>query len=359
MPQKTGLFDQHKSMNAKIIDFYSWQLPLYYSTPLKEHNAVRQACGLFDTGHMGEIQVEGRDAEKLLQLLLIRDISGMKPGQMKLGVMCNAQGGILDDLTVYKFSEEKFWVVVNSAPYERDFGWVQGNARSFEVRVSGLREQTSKLDLQGPKSGLVLERLGADLNELKYYTFSQAEINGIECIASRSGYTGEKGFELYFMGDKAPEMWNAILEAGAEFGIEPCGLASRDTLRLEAAMMLYGQDIDEKHSVLECPYEMLVAWEKQFIGKEALERQRESNIDKKLVGFQLLDRGIARHGHKLLDNGKEIGVVTTGNFSPTLKKSIGLGYIGVEFSKPGSEFEIDIRGKKARAKAVEMPFYRR
>ncbi len=347
-------------MNAKIIDFYSWQLPLYYSTPVAEHNTVRKSAGLFDTSHMGEIQIEGKDAENLLQLLLIRDISKMKPGQMRLAVMCNLQGCILDDLTVYKFSEEKFWVVVNGSQYEKDFSWIQENARHFDVKVSGLRSETAKLDLQGPRAELILQGLAEEnLSEIKYYQFKELRVSGIPCVVSRSGYTGEDGFELYFSGEKATGLWNALLKAGKQDVLLPCGLAARDTLRLEAGMLLYGADIDEKHSLLQSPYKKLINWEKQFLGKEELEKQRSRGTGQNLVGFELAEKGIARQGHHILNNSQEIGVVTSGSFSPTLKKSIGLGYIGSEFSEPGKGFEVDIRGKKVKAKVVETPFYKR
>ncbi len=360
MPQKTPFHAMHERLRAKLTDFHGWLLPLYYRTPIAEHNAVRQQAGLFDTSHMGVIQVEGKDAEKLLQMLIARDISGMRPGQMRLAVLCNENGGILDDLTVYKFGEEKFWLVVNSVPYENDFNWVKEHAAGMDVKISGLREKTAKLDLQGRKAEAVLQKLvQGNLNEIGRYNFREVEINGVGCVVSRSGYTGEDGFELYFAAGKAEEMWNALMQAGAGFNLQPCGLAARDMLRLEAGMLLHGQDIDAKHSLLLCHYEKMVGWDKEFIGKRALLKQREQGVKEKLVGFELLERGIARNACRILKKGEEIGVVTSGTFSPTLKKGIGLGYIGKEFSAAGTEFEIEIRGKAVKAKVAKLPFYRR
>ncbi len=360
MPQKTPLHAVHERLHANLTIFHGWLLPLYYRTPMAEHNAVRQQAGLFDISHMGIVELEGKDSEKLLQLLLVRDIAAMEPGELRLAVMCNAKGGILDDLTVYKFSGEKFWLVVNAAPYEKDLRQVQENAKEMDVKVTGLREQMAKLCLQGPESEKIFQKLvESNLEKLEYYSFWEIKLGQIECVVSRSGYTGEDGFELYFAAECAEEMWNALMQAGSGFNLQPCGLAARNTLRLEAGMLLHGQDIDAKHSLLECHYEKIVGWDKEFIGKRALLKKREQGVKEKLVGFELLERGIARNGCRLLKEGREVGIVTSGSFSPTLKKSIGLGYIGREFSSAGTEFEIEIRGKTVKAKVAKLPFYRR
>ncbi len=360
MPNKTALYEVHRKLGATMADFHGWLLPLYYTTPVAEHNAVREKCGLFDVSHMGEIMVEGKDAKQLIQRVVVRDIAGMQQGEMRLAVMCNENGGILDDLTVYKFSAEKFWLVVNAAPYENDLRWVQKHGKGMNVRVRGLRKHTAKLDLQGPKAEAVLQQLsGKDLREISYYNFGEIKVAEAECVASRSGYTGEDGFELYFDAGNAEKVWSGLAEAGKRFGLVPCGLAARDTLRLEAGVLLYGQDIDSGHSILQCPYEKIVSWGKEFVGKKELLKQRQAGIKEKLVGFELIGRGIARHGSKILCNGKNAGVVTSGSFAPTLKKSIGFCYISAALGAAGAEFEVDIRGRKVRAKVVEMPFYRR
>ncbi|MDP2973722.1 MAG: glycine cleavage system aminomethyltransferase GcvT [Candidatus Diapherotrites archaeon] len=360
MPNKTPFFAQHEKLNAALTDFHDWMLPMHYGSPIAEHNAVRQQCGLFDTSHMGEIEVQGKDAEKLLQSLLVRDISAMKAGQIRLAAMCNEDGGIMDDLTVYKFSGEKFWLVVNAGPYESDLLWIKRNAKGVDAKAEGLRSNTAKLDLQGPKAERVLQKLVKEnLNEIKYYNFKEMQVADVGCIASRSGYTGEDGFELYFDSGSSEKVWNALMQAGKEFGLMPCGLAARDSLRLEAGMLLYGQDIDSEHSILLCPYEKIVSWNKGFFGKRALVKQRRLGVREKLIGFELVEKGIARHGCEILVGEKKAGIATSAGFSPTLKKSIGLGYIAKEFGEIGQEIEIDIRGKRVKAKVVDLPFYRR
>jgi aminomethyltransferase len=360
MPEKTPFFALHQTLGAALTDFHGWLLPMHYGSPIAEHNAVRQQCGLFDVSHMGEIEVQGKDAEKLLQSLLVRDISGMKAGQIRLAAMCNEEGGILDDLTVYKFSEEKFWLVVNAAPYESDLLWVKRNAKAMDAKAEGLRYNTAKLDLQGPNAERVLQKLVKEnLKEIKYYNFKEMQVADIDCIASRSGYTGENGFELYFDAGNAEKIWNALTQAGKEFGLLPCGLAARDSLRLEAGMLLYGQDIDSEHSILLCPYEKIVSWNKRFVGKRALVKQRKLGIKEKLVGFELVEKGIARHGCEIFANSGKAGIATSAGFSPTLKKSIGLGYIAKEFGEIGQEIEIDIRGKRVKAVVAALPFYKR
>ncbi len=360
MPNKTPFFALHQALGAALTDFHGWMLPLHYGSPIAEHNAVRQQCDLFDVSHMGEIEVLGKDAEKLLQSLLVRDISGMKKGQMKLAAMCNEAGCILDDLTVYKFNKEKFWLVVNAVPYESDLLWVQKNAKGIDAKAEGLRQTMAKLDLQGPKAEKVLQKLAEEnLNKIKYYNFKEIKLNTVDCLVSRSGYTGEDGFELYFDAGNAEKVWNALMQAGKEFGLLPCGLAARDTLRLEAGMLLHGQDIDAEHSILLCPYEKIVSWNKGFVGKRALVKQKRLGVKEKLIGFELIEKGIARHGCEIFANSGKVGIATSAGFSPTLKKSIGLGYIAKEFSAVGQEIEINIRGKRVKAKVVELPFYRR
>lgn len=360
MPEKTPFFALHQTLGAALADFHGWLLPLHYGSPIAEHNAVRKSCGLFDVSHMGEILVQGKDAEKLLQLLLVRDIAGMKAGRMCLAAMCNEQGGVLDDLTVYKFGEEKFWLVVNAGPYESDLRWVQRNAKARDVKAEGLRSNTAKLDLQGPKAEQVLQKLVKEnLKEIKYYDFKEMQVADVDSVVSRSGYTGEDGFELYSDAGNAEKIWNSLMQAGAEFGLLACGLAARDLLRVEAGMLLYGQDIDVKHSILQCPYEKMIDWKKGFIGKMALLKQKQKGVKEKLIGFELIEKGIARQGCEIFVNAGKAGIATSAGFSPTLKKSIGLGYIAKEFSEIGQEIEIDIRGKRVKAVVVKPPFYKR
>jgi aminomethyltransferase len=309
---------------------------------------------------MGAIQVTGKDSEKLLQKVIPRDLSEMKDGKMHLGLMCNEAGKMLDDLVVYKFGEEKFWTVVNAGLYESNLDWIKRHAQGMEVEITSMREQTAKLDLQGPLAEKALQKIAeGNLAEMKFYNFSEMKIAGIDCVVSRSGYTGEDGFELYFGQGNAKLLWEKLIDAGKEFGVIPCGLAARDSLRLEAGMLLSGQDFDEKRTPLESPYAKFVSWDKEFVGKEALEKQRDSGIEEKLVGFELIERGIPRHDCEFLKDGKKVGATTSGSFSPTLKKGIGLGYIGEGLSFVGSEFKVNVRGKPIAAKVVKLPFYRR
>ncbi len=359
MGKKTPLFEEHQKLKATMTDFVGWKMPVYYSTPIKEHLAVRETVGLFDVSHMGVIFIEGKQAIELLQLLLTRDCSRLKDGKMLLSVMCNERGGILDDLTVYRLNEKKFMVVVNAGTIEKDFEWIQEHAREFDCDVRNASNGTAKLDLQGPGAEEILQPLvPIDLKEIPYYGFSEMEVVGEKAIVSRSGYTGEDGFEIYLDSGKAIGLWNALLGEGS--GIVPCGLAARDTLRLECCMPLYGHEISEQRSPLEGTYNWVVNFDKgEFIGKGALEEQRKKGVKEKLVAFEMIERAIARHGHKLFAEGKEAGVVTSGSYSPSLKKNIGLGYIGGGFSQPGEELEVEVRGKMFKARVVDKPFYRR
>ncbi|MCX6799292.1 MAG: glycine cleavage system aminomethyltransferase GcvT, partial [Candidatus Diapherotrites archaeon] len=233
MPAKTPLFAEHERLGATITDFHGWLLPVYYSMPIAEHNAVRERCGLFDVSHMGALLVEGKDAQRLIQRIVVRDISKMCAGEIKLGAICNEKGGIVDDLTIYKFAEEKFWLVVNAGPYDTDLRIAKENAAGLSVSVEGLRAKNAKIDIQGPKAALALQKIAAEpLGDLKYYNFKEMKVGGAPCVVSRSGYTGEDGFEIYFGAKHAQKLWRALLEAGKEFGIAPCGLGARDTLRL-------------------------------------------------------------------------------------------------------------------------------
>jgi len=362
MGKKTALFEVHKNLGATIVDFGGWDMPVQYTTVIDEHNATRNSAGLFDISHMGEIKVKGKQATELLQKTMSRDVTKAKPGKMLLAVICNEKGGILDDLTIYKISDEKFMLVVNGANEEKDFNWIKKikEENNFEVEVKNSSSEFSKLDLQGPNSEKILQKIvDFDLKEIGFYEFKEAKIDGVDGIVSRSGYTGETGFELYFPWDSALQIWNKIMEIGKEFNIKPIGLGARDTLRLECAMNLYGNEMDETKTPLQARYGWVLDLDKDFIGREAILKQKEQGVKGKLVGFELTERGIARHGYKIFKDSEEIGEVTSGTLSPTLKKALGLCYIKTEFSKPDTEIEIEIRGKKTKAKIVKIPFYKK
>ncbi len=360
---KTPLNNAHRQLDAKMIDFGGWDMPVYYSNLIEEHSNTRENAGIFDISHMGEIFIEGKEALDFADKIFTRKISGKEDGKVMLSVLCNENGGILDDLTVYKFSDEKLMVVVNASNTEKDFNWMKEKAAEFgsDVEIKNESENFGKIDLQGPKAQEILQKLlKFDLNEIKYYHFKVLKRENNEEIVSRTGYTGEDGFEIYVPAKKTEEVWNSIITIGNGLGLKPAGLGARDTLRLEAGMMLYGNDIDEQHTPLEAPYVWVVDFEKpDFIGKNALEKQKKGGIKQKLIGFEMIDRGIARHGYKILADGTPVGEVTSGSLSPTLKKNIGIGYISADYARIGNEIGIEIRDKLNKAKVVDLPFYKR
>ncbi len=364
MAQRTPLFEEHKRLGAQVIDFGGWDMPVYYSNILSEHESTRNACGLFDICHMGEFFVEGKDADALVQKVFSRDVSNLAVGKMALGVLCNEQGGVIDDLTVYKLGEKKFMLVVNSSTTQKDFDWIKNAQKKFgfDAKLENKSSEIGKLDIQGPRAQEILQKIVSfNLGELKFYSFKEEKksLAGFDSIVSRSGYTGEDGFELYFDWNKSVQVWRRLLEVGKKEGIMPVGLGARDTLRLEAGFNLYGNEMDENISPLECRYGWVVSLEKDFIGQPALKKQKEAGVKKVLVGFEMLDRGIARHGNKIFSGDIEAGHVTSGSFSPTLKKNIGLCSIKKEFSGIGAVFFVEIRGKKLRARVVYFAVLKR
>lgn len=360
--KRTPLYEEHKKLNANIVEFGGWDMPVQYTNVIDEHNTTRNAAGLFDICHMGEIIVEGKDAAKLLQKATSRNIEKMSDGKMVLAVLCNENGGILDDLTIYKFNENRFMVVVNASNIEKDFNQVKkvNEQNKFNAKVLDISESIAKLDLQGPKSQEILQKLvDFDLNEIKFYEFKECSVSNEAAIVSRSGYTGEDGFEIYFDWNAAPKIWKLILETGKEYGIKPCGLGARDTLRLECAMNLYGHEMDETKTPLQARYEWVVDCDKDFIGKVAILKQKQEGVKEKLAGFEMIDNAIARNGYELFKDGNMVGFVTSGSQSPTLKKRIGLCYIKTEYSRADNEFDVNIRDKLYKAKIVKLPFYKR
>lgn len=361
--KKTPLYDRHLALGAKMIDFGGWLMPVQYTNIIDEHHATRTHAGLFDICHMGEIDVKGPQAFALLQRVMSRNLEKQATGQMKLSVLSNEQGGIIDDLTVYHLAEDHYMVVTNAASKEKDLRWLQTRKETeglFQVEITDRTETLGKLDIQGPQAQTILQLLAeCDLTPLKYYCFLNTTVAGISCLLSRSGYTGEDGFEVYAEGDRIGVVWDRLLAAGAEEGLKPIGLGARDTLRLEAGMMLYGHEMCESVSPCEVIYGWLVDLEKDFIGRDALLRQKKKGVSRKLVGFEMIDRGIARGGYKVLKYGREIGDVTSGTFAPTLNKAVGLAFVPVIYAEPGTEIDIQIRERPVKAKVVKLPFYRR
>lgn len=360
--KKTPLYEKHVALKAKVIDFGGWAMPVQYTNVIDEHRTTRSAAGLFDICHMGEIEVKGPQALELLQLALTRNLADQTTGQVKLSALLNEEGGIIDDLTVYMMDENFYMLVTNATPKDRDLHWIKKilEERKFDCHLKDVSDETGKLDLQGPRAEEILQKISdADLKTLRFYHFCKGNVAGFEAIISRSGYTGEDGFEIYVKSDVVGQFWDKLMTVGSESGMKPCGLGARDTLRLESGMMLNGQDMDESISPLEVPYGWIVDTSKEFIGSVPLMAKKSSGIKRKLVGLEMTGRGIARHGYKVFHNGKEIGIVTSGTFSPTLNKAIGMAFLDINSSAPDTQIEIAIRDAMAAAKVVKLPFYKR
>lgn len=357
--KKTPLYDEHKRLGAKLVEFGGWEMPVQYSSIIEEHKTVRENVGLFDVSHMGEILVEGADALNFVDHIITNSVSKLKNGQICYTPMCYTNGTIVDDLLAYRFSDVRVLLVVNASNIDKDYKWISDQSKGFRVSISNQSSKYAQLALQGPKAEEILAKIsGVNLSKIEFYHFTTGRINGIESIVSRTGYTGEDGFELYFDAESAVAMWRRILDIGTSYDIKPCGLGARDTLRFEACYMLYGNDIDDTTTPLEAGLKWAVDFDKtEFNGKEVLVEQREKGLKRRLRGLEI-SKGIARHGYKIFAEDKEIGYVTSGTKSPTTGRSLALGYINIEHSKRGTEVEIEIHGKRIPAKIVKTPFYR-
>lgn len=335
-------------------------MPVQYSGVIKEHHAVRNAAGLFDVSHMGEIEIKGPKAFEFLQNILTNDIAKLSEGRILYTVMCYNNGGIVDDLLVHKIKDTHYMLCVNASNTNKDYQWILKHQVSG-VEVLDISDETAQLALQGPASGKILQQiLNIDLDNLKYFYFIKDEVADIGALIARSGYTGEDGFEIYFNPQKAECLFTKILEIGSKDGIMPIGLAARDTLRVEMGYSLYGHEIDQNYNPLEANLGWIVKLDKgDFIGREALIKIKEEGLKRKLIGFEMIERGIPRTGYKIFKNNEETGAVVSGTFSPSLKKAIGTGYISSKFTGFNEEIEVDIRGKKIKGKIVKIPFYSR
>ena len=360
--KRTVLYEAHKSLDAQFVEFAGWEMPVSYSGVLEEHKAVRTAAGLFDVSHMGRFQVSGQGAKALLQYVSTADISGVRPGQACYTLFCNERGGVIDDLIIYKLERMSYLVCVNASNREKCLKWIKANSTKFpNVTIEDISDSIAQIAIQGPRSLEILTELtDADLSSIKLKNFVQCRLGGMDSYIARTGFSGEKGYELFLPAIITPGIWDSIMKQGESLGIKPAGLGARDTLRLEMGYLLYGSDMDEETNPLECNLEKAIDLDKEdFIGKEAILKKKEQGIERKLVGFELLQKGVPRHGYRIYSNGKTLGVVTSGNFSPMLKKGIGLGYVLPNYSAPGSEIFIDIRGKVAVAQVVALPFYKK
>ena len=352
---KTPFYDIHRSLGAKMLSFHGWEMPLQYSGIIDEHINTRTNVGLFDVSHMGRFEIKGSDAYDCLQTLVTNDISKLNDHQALYSPICHNNGGIIDDLIVYMINKDKFLVVVNASNREKDLDWIVKHSKS--AVVENISDKIALLALQGPLAQKILDKTidGANLDQLKPFDVVITNIFGIECIISRTGYTGEDGFEIFFDSSKI-DIWDKLIELGSRFNIKPAGLGARDTLRLEAGLLLYGNDINENTTPLDVPLKWTVKFEKkEFIGKEALLTQ---HINRKLVGFEVLEKRIARHGNEVLMDGEKVGFVTSGSFSPTIKKSIGFCFVPIYVS-PNQLIEINIGGKLYKARVGNTRFYKR
>lgn len=358
--KRTALFNLHSRYGGKFINFAGWELPVQYEGIIQEHEAVRSAAGAFDVSHMGEIEIKGTQASGFLQYLITNDISVLKNNQIIYTMMCYETGGVVDDLLVYKFNDEYYYLVVNASNIEKDFQWMLDNKGSYNVEIINVSNEISQIAIQGPRSEEVLQRLtDTNLSNIQFFYCSRdVLIHGVKCLISRTGYTGEDGFEIFTSNENIETLWEKILEAGKNLGLKPAGLGCRDTLRFEAALPLYGNEISEDISPFEAGLNSFVKLNKEnFIGKAALEKQNQEGLKRKLVGFEMLERGISRHGYIIMLGSEKIGFVTTGYFSPTLKKNIGLALIDSKYSKFGTEISVIIRNKPVKAKVVSKKFY--
>lgn len=358
----TPFTEKHIALGAKMHEFAGYNMPIEYSGIIDEHMTVCKAVGVFDVSHMGEFWVKGPKAMEQVQLLTSNNVAALTPGKVQYSAFVNDKGGIVDDLLVYHYEENKYMLVVNAANIEKDWNWCM--AHKIEgAEFENSSDNIAQLAIQGPKAINALQKLtDLDLSQIPYYTFKVGRIAGVDnVIISNTGYTGAGGFELYFYPQYADQVWNAVFEAGAEFGIKPAGLGSRDTLRLEVGFCLYGNDLDDTTSTIEAGLGWITKLVdgNNFIGRDIVEKHKTEGTTRKLVGFEMIDRGIPRQHYPLVNaDGEQIGVVTSGTMSPTRKIGIGMGYVKPEYSKLGTEIYIDVRGRKLKAEVVRPPFRR-
>jgi len=359
--KKTRLNVLHKKLGGRMIEFFGWEMPVEFSGIINEHLSVRTKAGLFDVSHMGEITITGKQALDYVQLLTPNDASRLTPDRAQYSALTTPEGTFVDDLLVYCLSPEEYLLVVNASNSDKDYEWILNHQAGFDVLVQNKSDDYTQLALQGPLALETLQPLtGIELDEMKSFRSRRGKMAGEEVLVSRTGYTGEDGFEIYTLSSHPEKIWEAILEQGKESGVVPVGLGARDTLRLEAKLMLYGNDIDETTTVYEAGLGWLVKFDKgDFLGREMLLKQKDEGIQRKLVGFELTETGIARPHYPVFSEGEKVSEVTSGSYSPTLKKSIGLTYLPLGRTEIGTEFEVGIRGKPTKAQVVPTPFYKR
>ena len=366
--RKTALNAVHRKMGAKMVDFNGWDMPVEYPSAggiIAEHNAVRTGVGIFDVSHMGDIRLSGHDALAAVQHISMNDASRLAAGQAQYSALLYPHGTFVDDVVVHRLGDNDYLLVINAGTREKDVSWVQNNTASFDCKVENLSDNFTQIAIQGPKGVDLLQKLtDADLSAVKFYWLTRGSVCGLrDILIARTGYTGEDGFEIYIPSDEetSSRVWDEIFEAGKEFGVVPCGLGSRNTLRLEAKLPLYGHEISDTINVWEAGLDRFCKMDKpDFVGHATLEKSRQAGLTRTLVGLEMTERGIARDGYKVLDDsGQEIGYVTSGSFAPFLKKNIALAYVPPELGTVGSTVKVEIRGQGVRAQVVPTPFYKR
>ncbi len=360
--QTTPLHARHLALGARMTPFGGWDMPVRYSGIAEEHQAVRAAAGLFDVSHMGEVEIAGDDALTAVQRISSNDARKLVPGRAQYSALTTPEGTIVDDLLVYQLAVGHYLLVINAANIAKDVAWIRRQiGGAGDAAAVDASSRYALLALQGPRAATILQALTAvEVEAIEYYAFATGEVAGVRATISRTGYTGEDGFELYVPPRQAETLWSVLLDAGAAHGLRPVGLGARDTLRLEAGLRLYGADMDETTTLLEAGLGWTIGWDKEsFIGREALLAQKQTGPSRRLVGFEMLERGIARHDHAVYAGADRVGRVTSGTLTPYLKKSIGMAYVPVELAARDTELSIDVRGRRLRARVVRMPFYRR
>jgi aminomethyltransferase len=360
MPQRTPLYDRHRALGARLVDFAGWEMPVSYGGALEEHRAVRQRCGLFDVSHMGEVEVRGRGAAAWCDHLLVNDVARLADGGGQYSILCDDTGGVVDDVIVYRLEPERFLIVVNASTTPGDLEWMRAHRRP-DAELVDQSAQTALLALQGPRAAAVLGAIASvDVAAMRPFTLREGTVASLPARISRTGYTGEDGFEVFVASERAPALWDALLEAMVPEEGFPCGLAARDTLRVEAALPLYGTDMDRTTTPLEAGLAWVVKLDKgDFIGRGALAAQREHGIPRRLVGLAMDDAGVPRHGQAVQVDGVAVGQVTSGTKSPTLGQFVAMAYLPAALAEIGTRVAVDVRGKAHRARVVPRPFYRR
>lgn len=357
--KKTALFEKHHELGAKMVPFAGYEMPVQYKGVNIEHQTVRENVGVFDVSHMGEFIISGPNALELIQKVSSNDASKLFPGRAQYAYLPNANGGVVDDLIIYMIDDEKYMLVVNASNIEKDWNWISEHNENADMK--NISDDMSLLAVQGPKAiDLLQELTDENLSEISFYHFKTMSFAGYDdIIVSATGYTGSGGFELYVPNEHAAKVWTKIFEKGENYGLEPIGLAARDTLRLEMGYCLYGNDIDESTSPIQAGLGWVTKFTKSFINDSSIKLEKENGVSRKLIGFELIERGIPRKDYEIVDeNGNSIGVVTSGTMGPSVKKSIGLGYVDASFSKPGSKIYLSIRNKSISAEVVKLPFYK-